>query len=234
MMLESLDSLFAATVLFVGGHVLLSSLPIRGPLHRALGEQGFQAVYSLAMTGALLWMAAAYANAPIRVLWTAPPELAWGTAGLTALASFLVVAGVTTRSVTMVGGERFATGPQDPAPGIFRVTRHPFLWGVALWALGHLAVNGDAASVLFFGGFVVLSLGGMWHIDQRRQQTLGAAWGPIALTTSVVPFQAILAGRTHFDLKGIGWWRPLVAAALYALLVGLHPWLFGVSALIMP
>ncbi len=230
-MLGSLDALFAATVLFVGGHFLLSSEPIRAPLHKWLGAQGFLVVYSLAVTGPLLWMAAAYAEAPFRPLWTPPPALRWVPAVLMPLASILVVAGVTTRSPTMVGGDRHGSGPEDPAPGILRITRHPFLWGTTLWAVGHLAVNGDGASILLFGGILVLSLGGMWHIDQKRERSLGAAWGPIALTTSRVPFQAIVAGRTKFDWKGIGPARVVVGLAIYAILLQLHPWLFGVPAL---
>jgi len=230
-MLGSLDALFAATVLFVGGHFLLSSAPIRAPLHKWLGAQGFLVVYSLAVTGALLWMAAAYGEAPFRPLWSPPPVLHWVPAVLMPLASILVVAGVTTRSPTMVGGDRHGSGPEDPAPGILRVTRHPFLWGTTLWAVGHLAVNGDGASILLFGGILVLSLGGMWHIDQKRERSLGAAWGPIALTTSRVPFQAIVAGRTKFDWKGIGLVRLVAGLAVYALLLQLHPWLFGVPAL---
>jgi uncharacterized membrane protein len=34
-----------------------------------------------------------------------------------------------------------------------RVMRHPFLWGVALWAIAHLLTNGDMASLLLFGAF---------------------------------------------------------------------------------
>lgn len=39
----------------------------------------------------------------------------------------------------------------DIARGIVRITRHPFLWGVALWALVHFIVNGDLASVILSG-----------------------------------------------------------------------------------
>lgn len=229
-MLGSLNALFAATVLFVGGHFLLSSQPIREPAVKWLGVQGFQMVYSLAVTGALLWMATAYAEAPFLSVWIPPPALRWIPVVLMPFAAILVVASLTTRSPTLVGGEKYGAGPGDPVPGILRITRHPFLWGATLWAVGHLAVNGDAASIILFGGILVLSLGGMRHIDLRRERTLGSAWGPIALTTSVVPFQALVARRTTFDWKGIGLWRPIAGLALYAALLHLHPLLFGVAA----
>jgi uncharacterized membrane protein len=231
-MFGSLDALFAATVLFVGGHFILSSQPVRDVAAKQLGAQGFTTVYSIAMTGALLWMASAYSAAPLQIVWTPPAEAAWIPIVLNAIAFVFVFSGVTTRSPTMVGGDkRSMIGPEDPAPGILRVTRHPFLWGTALWSVSHLCVNGDAASIVLFGGLLVLSLGGMWHIDQRRERTMGAAWGPIQLTTSRVPFAAMIAGRTHMDWKGLGIWRPTGGLALYVAFVHLHPWLFGVSAL---
>ncbi len=232
-MFGTLDALFAATVLFVGGHFLLSSQVIRDPAVKFLGAQGFTTVYSLAMTGALLWLVAAYGAAPAIPVWYPPIELYWIPTVLNAIAAILVVAGVTTRSPTMVGGDKRAAelGPEDPAPGILRITRHPFLWGAALWAVSHLAVNGDAASIVVFGGMLILSLGGMWHIDIKRQHQMGAGWGPIQLTTSLVPFAAIAAGRTKMDWKGLGLWRPLLGLAVYLVVMQLHPWLVGVSAL---
>jgi uncharacterized membrane protein len=232
-MFGSLDSLFAATAFFVGGHFLLSSQPIREPAVRLLGAQGFTTLYSLAVTGALLWLVVAYGRVPLVPVWTPPPWLAWVPAVANALAAVLVVAGVTTRSPTMVGGDRRAAalGPEDPVPGILRVTRHPFLWGAALWSASHLCVNGDAGSIIVFAGMLVLALGGMWHIDQKRARQMGSGWGPIQLTTSAIPFAALLTGRTRMDWKGLGLWRPAVGLAVYAAVMHLHPWLVGVPAI---
>ena len=36
-----------------------------------------------------------------------------------------------------------------------RYVRHPQLWGVRLWAIAHLLVNGDLASLILFGGLLV-------------------------------------------------------------------------------
>ena len=94
----------------------------------------------------------------------------------------------------------------------------------------HLTVNGDLADITLMGGILILSIGGMVHIDQRREEALGAAWGPVKMTTSVVPFAAIITGRTQLDWRGIGWWRPLAAIAIYGLILLAHTWL-GVSPL---
>ena len=226
----SLNGLLAATSAFVFGHFLLSSIAVRGPLIARLGENGFRAGYSLAATIAFVWMLFAYARAPFVPLWIPPGWTAWVPVLVMPAALLLLVCAFTTRNVTAVGGEAQATAP-DPAPGVMRVTRHPFLIAVTLWALSHLAANGEGAAVILFGGMLVLALGGMAHIDARRRAALGSDWGPIALTTSAVPFQAILAGRTRPDWAGIGVWRVAVALGLYVALMLLHRPLFGVPAM---
>jgi len=83
----------------------------------------------------------------------------------------------------------------DLARGIVRITRHPFLWGVALWALVHLIVNGDLASFILFGSLLLLALGGTVAIDAKRRRKFAGGWAQFAQTTSSVPFAAILSGR---------------------------------------
>ena len=71
----------------------------------------------------------------------------------------------------------------------------------------------------------------MWHIDRRREASAGADWGPVKLTTSAIPFAAIVQGRARFDWAGIGLWRTALSLALYVALLHFHDRLFGVSAL---
>jgi len=233
-MTGSLNALIAATAVFVCGHFLLSSQPLRAPLVRLLGQNGFLPLYSLAIAAAFLWMLAAYRAAPAYEIWTPDPVLTWVPVLVMPVAIFLVVAGITTTNPTMVGAEQriAAGGPARTAPGIVSVTRHPFLWGTTLWAASHLAANGTAAEMVVMGGILVLGLGGMAHIDQRREASLGSAWGPIKLTTSVVPFAAILSGRCKLDWAGIGWWRPAGALVLYAALMHAHAWIIGVPVVV--
>ncbi|HEY5598481.1 MAG TPA: NnrU family protein [Kiloniellales bacterium] len=229
----ALNTLFLATLAFVGGHFLLSSTPVRRRLVRTLGQNGFLPAYSLAITGAFIWMIAAYRAAPLVPVWQPPAGLAWIPLLLMPVALFLAVAGLSTPNPTLVGAERsLSSGPaHSPAQGIISITRHPFLWGTTLWAAAHLTVNGDLANITLMGGILILSLGGMMHIDHRREESLGAAWGPVKLTTSLIPFAAILTGRAHLDWRGIGWWRPLAAIVIYMALLHLHAWVLGVSPL---
>lgn len=226
-MTGTISSLALAVAVFVGGHFILSSLTVRRPLSEALGENLFRGLYSLVALASLVWVIAAYRAAPYRELWSVGPQLLHVPLLLMPLSCVLVVAGLSTRSVTMVGGELMAGDP-DPVSGITTITRHPFLWGIALWALSHLAANGDMAGLVLFGGMTLLSLGGMAHIDYRRSVTLGSNWGPIAMTTSAIPFLAALQGRRNIDWRGIGWSRLVAGLVLYILLPFLHPWIAGV------
>ena len=227
-----LNALFAATLLFVGGHFLLSGEPLRARLLGILGDNLFRAFYSLVMLAAFIAMLAAYGAAPRTPVWSPPAAFDLVPFLVMPVAAVLLVAAVTTPNPTMVGGEKLLDGrPESAAVGILTVTRHPFLWATILWSACHLLVRGDAASIILFAGILVLSLGGMAHIDKRREAALGGDWGPVALTTSRLPFQAILQGRCKLDLAGIGWARVLGGLALYAVLLPAHGWILGVPIL---
>ncbi|GLS88119.1 membrane protein [Cypionkella aquatica] len=46
--------------------------------------------------------------------------------------------------------------------------RHPMLWGVVVWAVAHLLVNGDLASVVLFGGLGLWALISMLLINRSE------------------------------------------------------------------
>ena len=215
---------------FVVGHFVLASLPVRQALIARLGEIGFRGLFSVFALAALTWVIVAYNAAPFIELWAMSAAFNIIPLVLMPFSCVFAIAGVTTRSVTMVGGERAMNEP-NPMPGIMTVTRHPFLWAIALWSLVHLVVTGDTASVVLFGGIVILAVGGMVHIDHRRAQLADAAWGPIAMRTSLIPFAAVISGRTKIDWAGIGVTRLAGAVMLYGVLVGLHEFAFGVAPL---
>ena len=226
----TIEGLLLAVACFAGGHFALSSLPVRRRLIGAVGQGPFRALYSIAALGALAWTIMAYGAAPDSPLWGAGMGLVHAPVFLMVPACILAVAGVTTRSPTMVGGEKLA-GDADAVTGIVTITRHPFLWAVTLWSAGHIAANGDLASIVFFGGFALLALGGMAHIDHRRKIAVGPDWGPIAMTTSAVPFLAAIQGRRAIDWRGIGWARLAGGIGLFLALAAAHPWIAGVAIL---
>jgi uncharacterized membrane protein len=230
--MTSLNALIMATLFFVGGHFLLSSRVFRRPLISRLGPAGFQGLYALAALVTFIWMIKAYVNAPLVAIWDPPAALNWIPVVAMLPACILAVAGLSSPSPTMVWGERLMTGGTGSSvKGILTITRHPFLCGTTIWAASHLTVRGDLAGIIMIGGILALGVGGMWHIDQRREADLGGAWGPIKLTSSALPFGAALTGRTKIDWRGIGIVRPLAGTAIYVILLLSHGALLGVEAL---
>ncbi len=229
-MFADFNDLLAATVAFVLGHFLLSSFAIRRALLQRLGENGFRIAYSLVVAVSFVWMLLSYRAAPFVSLWYPPPWTVHLAMLIMLPATLFFVIGLATPSPTAVGGESRldVQDARPPAHGILSITRHPFLVGVALYALAHLIANGDLATVILMAGLFILCVGGMAHIDLRRSRTLGPLWGPIALSTSRMPFAAILQGRAKLDLAGIGWWRFLLGLLVYAGFILLHGPVIGV------
>src|SRR6516225_937510 len=169
-------------------------------------------------------------NRPMYVPSPMAPVTRWIQLGLTLLAFLLVVPGLLTPNPTSVRQEGALEKP-DAVKGVLRITRHPFLWGVAIWAAGHLMVNGDTASLILFGTLLVLAIAGTYSIDAKRKRMLGDKWSAFAAQSSAVPFAAIAQGRQRLDLAGIGWWRLALAIVIWAVLLVAHPYAFGASAL---
>ncbi|HZZ89439.1 MAG TPA: NnrU family protein, partial [Caulobacteraceae bacterium] len=223
----------AAAAAFVLIHLLISGTRLRDAITGVIGQGPYMGLFSLASVAALVWLGFAYGGArhgPDPEYWGATAATKWLQLAITLLAFLLAVPGLLTPNPTGVRQEGALDRP-DVAKGIVRVTRHPFLWGVVLWAAGHLLVNGDLASLILFGSLLVLAIFGTTSIDAKRRRALGEKWDAFARQTSAVPFAAIAQGRQSLQLGEIGWWKLAVAVAVWAALVWAHPLLFGVSAL---
>lgn len=226
-MTGSLAALGIATALFVGSHLLLSHPPIRGVLVARLGEPLFRGIYSVLSLVLLAWMAVAYGDAPVVNAYIPPLGLQHLSLLIMPFACIFLVAGLTTANPSAIGG----SVPEDGPAGILKITRHPVMWAFALWGIAHLLANGDVASLILFGGITLLALGGARAQDSKKQRQLGDAWTRFAGHTSFAPFAALISGRTQMSPAEIGWWRVAVGLALYAVMLWLHSWLFGVSPL---
>jgi uncharacterized membrane protein len=219
--------LLVAAAVFLLIHLLISGTRLRDAITGAIGQGPYMGLFSLARIG-FSYGAARRGADP--VYWAATPTTEWIQLGVTFVAFLLAVPGLLTPNPTSVRQEATLSRP-DAVKGMLRITRHPFLWGVALWAAGHLMVNGDLASLIMFGSLLVLAIFGTLSIDAKRRRVLGATWDAFAAQTSAVPFAAIAQGRQKLALGEIGWWRLALAIAIWAVLVWAHPLIFGVSPL---
>ena len=225
-------SLCLAASFFVGIHLFVAGTSLRDRVVSAVGERGYLGLFSLASAVGIVWMSRAYGAAASEstILWTLPASGRPLVALAIGFAFLFVVVGLTTPSPTATGGEG-QLAKTGAVTGILRITRHPFLMGVALWAATHLLANGDTPSLVLFGALLVLAAAGPASIDRKRARKHGEAWSPFVEQTSILPFAAIAAGRNRLDLSEIGLWRPALAIGVYAVVLYFHAPVFGVSAL---
>jgi len=179
--------LLVGLVIFFGIHLVPSLVPLRRRLAAWKGDGIYRLGHSLVAAIGLALIIGGKAVAPYRAVY-APP--AWTAHVAWVLMWF---------SLTLLPAAYLPTN-------LKRFVRHPFLWGVALWAVAHLLTNGDAASVLLFGSFAVFAVFDMASANRRGARPSSAR----------LPL-----------------WRDAVLAAVgtaaYLAIIRLHPLLFGVS-----
>ena len=90
------------------------------------------------------------------------------------------------------------------------VIRHPQLTAVKLWALAHLLVNGDSASLLLFGGLLVWAVLEVVIINKqdgkpqlgKPQPSLPREFAAIAVTLLIYGVTAYLHGLLGYPVHG--------------------------------
>lgn len=210
-----MTTLLAATVVFLATHFIASS-PLRPLLVNALGEWPYRGAYSLVALVTLVWMGWAFANAPREPLWVGIREVPYLVMPL----AFVLIACGYGRNPTMVGADRLLKS-EDPARGIIRITRHPIMWGIMLWAASHILARGDLRSLIFFGGLLALAAIGTLLMDSRKKSN--PDWARFAAVSSNVPFVAVAQGRNRIRWREIGWMRPAAGLAAFFLVLLVHP-----------
>jgi uncharacterized membrane protein len=229
-----MSNLMVAAAFFVLLHRGVSGSSLRQRLVRALGESTYARFFQLMSLGGVLWLGLAYSGAAVgdgaHRLWAVHPAAVWAQLLLQPLALLLVIAGVTTPNPGTFGQEAVAES-REPVRGMLRITRHPFLWGIGLFAIGHLLVTPTPRGLVLFSTLALVALSGTLSIDAKRRRSLGPKWTAFEAQTSNLPFVAIADGRQKLSLGEIGWWRPLMAVGVATLLAAIHLWVFGGAVL---
>lgn len=147
----------------------------------ALGDKG-KGIVAAVLFLALLLMVLGYRATPVVQLWYPPVVLTHINNVIMLLAAFLFFVG---KTKGRIAGR----------------IRHPMLTAVKTWALAHLLVNGDLASVLLFGGMMG------WAVSEviiiKRQEPDWTPGEPAA----------------NGDVKAV-----VMGAVFYIVAVGIHVW----------
>lgn len=159
--------------IFFAIHLLPSFTSTHAALKGRLGEKKFKGIFAVISFAGLILILAGMGRAEFSPLYDPP---AWGgylTPLLMLIALYCLISFKVKTSIR-------------------KFTAHPMLWGISAWATGHLLVNGDKASVMLFGSFLIYSLFAMFSANRRGAHPTGEA---LALKTdAIVLTVALFAG----------------------------------------
>lgn len=217
--MDPVNNLIFGATLFVGTHFLMSH-PLRAPLVGRIGERGFQIAYSVVALATFILMVQAYRAMPYEApLWVVG-DLLWALASLIVLVASILFMGslIGNPAMAMPGAKEAAAAP---ARGVFAITRHPMMWGFALWALAHVMVLPTPGQMILCTALIILALGGSRAQDIKKAQLMGPAWQDWSARTAFVPFSGQLSGR-------LGWADAMPRP--HALFGGIVVWLLATWA----
>jgi uncharacterized membrane protein len=199
---QGLSVLLAVTTALIAGHLLLSHR-WRAPVIGALGLGWFQFVYSALSIICLLGVLLAYHQAPHEpVLWSSDnPELQLVYALGSCFASALLIASLF-GNPALIGANIVDLSTRPPG-GVFVITRHPMMFGIAIWSLLQILVTPTARNLIAFSGIALLAVVGSRLQDRKKIAQSGREW-------------KMWSNRTPFwpDLRNMGKLGPV--------------WLFGI------
>jgi uncharacterized membrane protein len=189
--------LVTGLLIFFLVHVVPTLPDLRRGLVGRLGKVGYKIAFSIISIIGIAIIVVGYGN--IRVIGGANPDI-WAPPVWTRhIALVLMIPAMVLLVATYVPSR------------IRSATRHPMLIAIKLWAVSHLLANGDLASILLFGSFLIYAA-----YDRITAETR-AAVGPLGSRTGGLVNDAIVV---------------VAGLALYTfmLLVG-HARLIGVALL---
>ena len=180
-------------VAFTATHLGLASVRVEPKLRAKLGDVPFLGLYSVVALALFIPLMSIYFGNRHAGPWL------W-TVEVGPVLRALLYLGMTLGLILAVGSflrpSPASLVPNAPAEvrGIYRVTRHPLVLGLALiWAL-HLIPNASTADVAFFGGFLLFSLAGAWHQDARKLAAGDEKFRAFHAATPFLPFGRGIGG----------------------------------------
>ncbi len=176
-----MNMLVAGLAIFMGMHLMPTVPTLKKKFTNLVGKKGYKPVYALVSLVGFGLLLVGYGDKPLLQIpqWQAP-EFARVLALAAMWLSFVLLSAAYIPS------------------NVKRFTRHPMLWAVAIWAAMHLWLNGDNASILLFGSFLLFSLWSMWaaNMNGAKKQTKKQ---PIMMDIiTVVVGSAAFAGVVYF------------------------------------
>jgi uncharacterized membrane protein len=210
-------SIWLLWIAFTTTHLGLASVRVEPRLRARLGDAGFLGLYSVVALAIFVPLMTIYFGNRHAGSWL------W-TVRVGPVLRVLLYLGMTL-GLVLVAGSLLRPSPASIVPGgsaevrgVYRITRHPLVLGLAMvWAL-HLVPNASSADVAFFGGFLLFSLAGAWHQDLRKLHAGDPTFRAFHAASSFLPFGRGFGGLAELPALAVAIG---IAAALFAR--WLHP-----------
>ncbi len=211
--------LILASISFVGTHFLMSH-PMRRELVRIFRANGFLLVYSLVSLVTFGWMVFEFGRATKAALLWPTGDLVWAVATVIMLLASILFVGSFVRNPSFPGmPDQMAT--QKPF-GVFKITRHPMMWGFALWGAAHILVAPRPDNFIFSGAIIFMALVGAKAQERKKARLVGVEWDAWLRQTSF----GLRIGR--LGRAGFGPWA--AGIALWVAASWAHGYFAGIPA----
>ncbi|HSF93398.1 MAG TPA: NnrU family protein [Thermohalobaculum sp.] len=148
--------------LWWAGHLFPVYLPdARAAAVARLGQGPYKGLFTLVALGAIALMVIGYRQADYIAVWTPP---GWAMH----LNNLMMVA-----AVFLIEAKHFDSPVRHHI-------RHPMFTAVKIWAVAHLLVNGDLASILLFGGLLAWAVVALIGTNRRDREWTRPGKGTLA------------------------------------------------------
>lgn len=178
--------LVLSLAVFITVHLFPMLQTQRANLIKQWGELKYKSLFSLISLASFVLIVFSKANAPFIEVWQPPQILAVVTKLLMLPAIILLVAAY--------------------CPSNFKQKiRHPMLLAVKIWAVAHLMINGDLASIILFGSFLGFAVIAMISAN-RRQEWQKTKQQSVAMDVLVIVVGGAIyaaVGMHHLELFGV-------------------------------
>jgi uncharacterized membrane protein len=185
-----------------------------------MGERAFQGLYSLValiLFGAMIYFYRVIGREPS--LWDAG-QAGWIAGTILMWLGSILFVGSFMGNPSLPG----ARGPTGGPKGVFTITRHPMMWGFAIWAVVHLTVLAMPKALVFDGTIIILALAGAAAQDRKKAARMGEAWHEWTAQTAFIPFTKGVANPGMVAFVG-GTLLFLIATWLHPLPAGIWRWI---------
>jgi len=177
--------LIVGLIIWTIAHLLRSfAKDFRQSLQDKFGN-GSKGIIALAIVASLVLMIIGYRGADVKLLWVAPVWMIYVNNILMILALYVY----------------FTTATKPGTAFFMGSLKNPQLTGFKIWAVAHLLVNGDLASVVLFGGLL--------------------CWAVVEVIASKRTVSLVNRDKAPISSP---WVHLVLVAAMFILIVALHSW----------